>query len=34
MEVLDMVANLAGAFAGLLIYKFLDRKYKALHVRL
>ena len=27
MEVSDMLANLAGAFAGLLIYKYLNRKW-------
>jgi VanZ family protein len=28
MEILDMAANLAGAVAGLFIYKYLNRKYK------
>jgi len=28
MDVLDMLANLAGAVAGLIVYRFLDRKWK------
>jgi VanZ family protein len=29
MEILDMLANLAGAVAGLIVYRFLDRKLRA-----
>lgn len=28
MEIRDMLANLAGAIAGLIFYRFLDRKWK------
>jgi hypothetical protein len=28
MELLDMLANLAGAVAGLIVYRFMDRKWK------
>ena len=28
LEITDMLANLAGAIAGLMIYRFLDRKWK------
>jgi hypothetical protein len=27
MDVWDMLANLAGAIAGLIVYRFLDRKW-------
>ena len=33
MEILDMLANLAGAIAGLMLYKFLNRRYKEESVR-
>ena len=28
MEILDMLANLTGAVAGLIVYRFMDRKWK------
>jgi VanZ family protein len=33
MEILDMLANLAGAITGLMLYKFLNRRYKEDNVR-
>lgn len=29
MEITDMLANLAGAVAGLIVYRFLDRQWNA-----
>ena len=34
LEILDMVADLAGAIAGLILYRFMERKWKAYPVKL
>ena len=33
MEISDMLANLAGAIAGLILYRYLDRKWKTYPVK-